>query len=80
MLIKGVHIENAAETSDIRVTGGKFEEIAPSLAPRPGEEVVDCTGKLALPPCVLLGFKGPAPWQSSWSYSGCLTLERPRAQ
>ncbi len=52
MLIKGVHIENAAETSDIRVTGGKFEEIAPSLAPRPGEEVVDCTGKLALPPFI----------------------------
>ena len=52
MLIKGVHIENSAETSDIRVTGGKFEEIAPSLAPRPGEEVVDCTGKLALPPFI----------------------------
>ena len=52
MLIKGVYIENAAETSDIRVTGGKFEEIAPSLAPRPGEEVVDCTGKLALPPFI----------------------------
>lgn len=52
MLIKGVHIENAAEASDIRVTDGKFEEIAPSLAPRPGEEVVDCTGKLALPPFI----------------------------
>ena len=52
MLINGVHIENAAETSDIRVTGGKFEEIAPSLAPRPGEEVVDCPGKLALPPFI----------------------------
>ncbi len=52
MLIKGVHIENAAETSDIRVTDGIFEEIAPSLAPRPGEEVTDCTGKLALPPLI----------------------------
>lgn len=52
MLIKGVHIENAAETSDIRVTGGQFEEIAPSLAPRPGEEIIDCTGKLALPPFI----------------------------
>ena len=29
MLIQGVFIENAAEPSDIRVTGGKFEEIAP---------------------------------------------------
>lgn len=52
MLIKGVHIENAAEASDIRVTDGKFEEIAPSLAPRSGEEVVDCAGRLALPPFI----------------------------
>lgn len=52
MLIKGAHIENAAEVSDIRVTGGTFEEIAPSLAPRPGEEVLDCTGKLVLPPFI----------------------------
>jgi len=52
MLIKGVHIENAAETSDIRITDGKFEEIAPSLTPNPGEEVLDCTGKLALPPFI----------------------------
>ena len=47
MLIKGVHIENAAEASDIRVTDGSFEEIAPGLSPRPGEEVVNCAGKLA---------------------------------
>ena len=52
MLIKGVHIENAAEAADIRVTDGKFEEIAPSLSPRPGEEALDCTGKLALPPFI----------------------------
>lgn len=52
MLIKGVYIENAAEVSDIRVTGGTFEEIAPGLAPRPGEEVLDCTGKLVLPPFI----------------------------
>ena len=52
MLIKGVSIENAAQTSDIRITDGKFEEIAPRLAPRPGEEVFDCTGKLALPPFI----------------------------
>ncbi|MCI9352561.1 MAG: cytosine deaminase [Lawsonibacter sp.] len=52
MLIKGVHIENRPETSDIRITDGKFEEIAPDLVPRPGEEVIDCTGKLALPPFI----------------------------
>ena len=52
MLMKGVHIENAAETSDLRITDGKFEEIAPNIAPRPGEETVDCTGKLALPPFI----------------------------
>ena len=52
MLIKGVHIENAAEASDIRVTDGSFEEIAPGLSPRPGEEVVNCAGKLALPPFI----------------------------
>ena len=52
MLMKGVHIENSAETSDLRITDGKFEEIAPNIAPRPGEETVDCTGKLALPPFI----------------------------
>lgn len=52
MLIKGAHIENSTEPSDIRVTEGKFEEIAPHLAPRPGEEVLDCTGKLVLPPFI----------------------------
>ena len=52
MLIQQVFIENAPEASDIRVTDGKFEEIAPTLAPRPGEEILDGTGCLALPPCI----------------------------
>ena len=52
MLIKNVSIENAAQASDIRVTDGKFEEIGPDLAPRAGEEVLDCTGKLVLPPFI----------------------------
>ena len=52
MLIQGVHIENAPERCDIRVTGGKFEDIAPGLAPRPGEEVIDASGCLALPPFI----------------------------
>ena len=52
MLIKNVSIENAAQASDIRVMDGKFEEIGPDLAPRAGEEVLDCTGKLVLPPFI----------------------------
>lgn len=52
MLIKGVYIENAAEPSDIRIDGGKFQKIASGLTPLPGEEVVNCTGKLALPPFI----------------------------
>ena len=52
MLIQQVFIENTPEASDIRVTDGKFEEIAPTLAPCPGEEVLDGTGCLALPPFI----------------------------
>ena len=52
MLIQGVYIENGLESSDLRVTEGKFEEIAPKLAPRPGEEVLDYSGKLLLPPFI----------------------------
>ena len=52
MLIRKVHLENSATSTDIRVTDGKFEEITPGLTPRPGEEVIDCTGKLALPPFI----------------------------
>ena len=52
MLIQQVFIENTPEASDIRVTDGKFEEIAPTLAPRPGEEILDGTGCLALPPFI----------------------------
>ena len=52
MLIQGVYIENGLESSDLRVTEGRFEEIAPKLAPRPGEEVLDYSGKLLLPPFI----------------------------
>lgn len=52
MLIRQVFIENAPEASDIRVTDGKFEEIAPALTPCPGEEILDGTGCLALPPFI----------------------------
>lgn len=52
MLIKNVFIENSKEARDIRVTDGKFEQIAASLRPHAGEEVLDCAGKLALPPFI----------------------------
>ena len=52
MLYRNLYIENAETTSDIRVTDGRFEEIAPSLQPLEGEEVVDFGGKLALPPFI----------------------------
>ena len=50
MLFKNLFIENATEAMDIRVTDGKFEKIAANIEALPGEEVVDCGGKLALPP------------------------------
>lgn len=52
MLFKNGHIENSVEAVDIRVTDGKFEQIGANLEARPGEEVVDCTDKLILPPFV----------------------------
>lgn len=52
MLVKNVYIENAKEAVDIRVTDGKFEKIAAGLTANPGEEVVDCGGKLVLPPFI----------------------------
>ena len=52
MLIKNVFIENSTDPRDIRVTDGKFEQIAAGLTPRAGEEGIDCTGKLALPPFI----------------------------
>lgn len=52
MLFTNARIENAAQTSDIRVEGGKFQEIAAKLAPRENEEVVDLHGKLVLPPFI----------------------------
>ena len=52
MLYRNLYIENADQTSDIRVKDGKFAEIAPNLEPCAGEEVVDFGGKLALPPFI----------------------------
>jgi len=52
MLIKNIIIENGAETTDIRVTGGKFETIAKNLTPLPDEEVIDGQGRMILPPFI----------------------------
>ena len=68
MLYRNLYIENAAESSDIRVTDGKFEEIAPHLEPRAGEEVVDFGGKLALPPFI----------ESHVHLDTCLTAGEPK--
>ncbi|MCB6993503.1 cytosine deaminase [bacterium 210820-DFI.6.37] len=68
MLFKNASIENSAETSDIRVTNGKFETIAPGLSPVPGEEVMDCEGRLVLPPFV----------ESHVHLDTCLTAGQPR--
>ena len=68
MLYRNLYIENAETTSDIRVTDGRFEEIAASLQPREGEEVVDFGGKLALPPFV----------ESHVHLDTCLTAGEPK--
>ncbi len=52
MLYKNLYIENAAETSDIRVENGKIAQIGANLTARPGEETRDFAGKLALPPLI----------------------------
>ena len=52
MLYKNLYIENAAETSDIWVENGKIAEIGANLTARPGEDVRDFAGKLALPPLI----------------------------
>ena len=69
MLLKDLHLGNAQETVDIRVTDGKFAQIAPNLEPIPGEKTVtDCAGKMVLPPFV----------ESHVHLDTCLTAGRPR--
>ena len=68
MLYRNLYIENAETTSDIRVSDGRFEEIAPSLQPREGEEDVDFGGKLALPPFI----------ESHVHLDTCLTAGEPK--
>ena len=49
MLHQNLRIEDAETTSDIRVEDGVFTAIADTLESLPGEEVVDWSGRLALP-------------------------------
>lgn len=68
MLYRNLYIENAQNSSDIRVTDGRFDEIAAHLDPFPGEEVVDFGGKLALPPFI----------ESHVHLDTCLTAGEPK--
>ena len=68
MLYRNLYIENAETISDIRITDGRFAEIAPSLQPHEGEEVVDFGGKLALPPFI----------ESHVHLDTCLTAGEPK--
>ncbi len=68
MLFKGLLIENSQAPQDIRVLEGKFVQIAQAIVPEKGEEVVDCQGKMALPPFV----------ESHVHLDTCLTAGDPR--
>lgn len=66
MLLQNLRIEKAEQLSDIRITNGKISEIGSPLLPQEGEEVIDCTGKMALPPFV----------DSHVHLDTCLTLDQ----
>lgn len=68
MLFKNGLIENSTEPVDIRVTDGKFTQIAENLEPLQGEEVLDCEDKLILPPFI----------ESHVHLDTCLTAGQPR--
>lgn len=52
MLFQNALIENAEKAVDIRVSEGKFQEIAENIAPLPGEEIKDLHNRLVLPPFI----------------------------
>lgn len=68
MLYQNLYLENAPQTSDIRVENGVFTAIAPHLDPLPGEETRDFGGKLALPPFI----------ESHVHLDTCLTAGEPK--
>lgn len=52
MLFQNALIENAGKAVDIRVSEGKFQEIAENIAPLPEEEIKDLHNRLVLPPFI----------------------------
>lgn len=52
MLIKNVFIENNTDKMDIRISDGKIETIMKGITGRDGEEILNCEGKLLLPPFI----------------------------
>lgn len=52
MLIKNVHINNQSQTQDVRITAGKFAQIATEIKPNAEEKVLDGQEKVLLPPFV----------------------------
>lgn len=52
MLFQNALTENAGKAVDIRVSEGKFQEIAENIAPLPGEEIKDLHNRLVLPPFI----------------------------
>lgn len=52
MLLTNLRVNNGETLLNIRVENGKFIRIAPDIKKLPGEETIDFSGKLALPPFV----------------------------
>lgn len=52
MIVKNIHVENEADTKDIRIEDGKFRAIEKELVPLEGEEVIDGSGRMLLPPFI----------------------------
>ncbi len=52
MLFRNARIKNSASLNDIRVEDGIFAEIGRGLEAKSGEEVIDLSGKLVLPPFI----------------------------
>lgn len=52
MLLTNLRINNGETLLNVRVENGKFARIAPDIKNLPGEETIDFSGKLALPPFV----------------------------
>ncbi|WEV57081.1 cytosine deaminase [Ligilactobacillus acidipiscis] len=52
MLIKNVHINNRSQTQDVRITAGKFAQIATEIKPNAEEKVLNGQENVLLPPFV----------------------------